>query len=108
MATVLDRFRLDGKTALVTGASSGIGRAIAEAVAAAGASVVLCARRESALDEARSVIVAAGGKAATASADVGTRASLATLRGAAAQPFGPIDTPRHAAGLNHRQAADDV
>jgi NAD(P)-dependent dehydrogenase (short-subunit alcohol dehydrogenase family) len=108
MGTVLDRFRLDGKTALVTGASSGIGRAIAEALAAAGGAVVLCARREAALDEARAAIVAAGGKAATASGDVGLRASLAMLAQAAAKPFGPIDIVVHAAGLNHRQAADDV
>ncbi len=108
METVLDRFRLDGKTALVTGASSGIGRAIAEALAAAHAKVVLCARREAALDEARAAIVAAGGEAAIAIGDVALRESLASLAEASAKPFGPIDIVVHAAGLNHRQTAADV
>ncbi len=45
MSNVLDRFRLDGRNALVTGAGSGIGQAIAEGARAGGAGVVLCGRR---------------------------------------------------------------
>ena len=108
MASVLDRFRLDGKTALVTGASSGIGRSIAEALAAAGAGVVLCARREAALDDVRAAIAATGAKAAVAAGDVGVRAALGALAEAAAKPFGPIDIIVHAAGMNRRQSAAEV
>jgi len=108
MASLLDRFCLDGKTALVTGASSGIGRAIAEALSSAGASVVLCARREAMLEQVRAAIEAAGGKATAAAGDVGVRAALARLAESAAKPFGPIDIIVHAAGMNRRQSAADV
>jgi len=108
MAGILDRFKLDGKVALVTGAGSGIGRAIAEALAQAGASVVLCARREAALEEAKAGIEKAGGAAACAPGDVSERGKLAALAQSAAQPFGAIDIVVHAAGLNHRQHVDDV
>jgi NAD(P)-dependent dehydrogenase (short-subunit alcohol dehydrogenase family) len=108
MPSVLDQFRLDGNVALVTGASSGIGRAIAEALGSAGASVVLCARREAALEEVRAAMAVTGAKAAAATGDVGMRTSLGELAEIAAKPFGPIDIVVHAAGLNHRQNADDV
>ena len=108
MGAVLDRFRLDGKSALVTGAGTGIGRALAEALASAGASVVLCARRDGPLNEARAAIEAGGGRAACVQGDVGKRESLAALAQAAAKPFGAIDIVVHAAGLNHRQHADDI
>ena len=108
MRSPLDSFRLDGKTALVTGASSGIGRVIAEALAGAGACVVLCARREAALADAKAGIESAHGAAAFVAGDVSRRAQLAKIAKAAAKPFGPIDIVVHAAGLNHRQHADDI
>lgn len=67
----LDRiFRLDGKRALITGASKGIGLGIAQALAAFGAHVTLCARDESALSEAVDTIKESGGEATYFSVDV--------------------------------------
>jgi|GEM_PF-4109719 len=59
---ILDKFSLNGKSALVTGASRGIGRAIAEALAEAGAEVVITARNINALNETLRRIAWGGGK----------------------------------------------
>lgn len=69
--------RLDGKTALVTGASSGLGRHFAGLLSARGANVLLAARRREALDEACAEITAAGGKAEAVVLDVADENSIA-------------------------------
>lgn len=107
-ANVMERFRLDGRVALVTGSGSGIGRAMAGALAAAGASVALCGRREGPLQEAKAEIERGGGKAEAVPGDVGRRNSLGDLAARAAKPFGAVDIVVHAAGLNHRQPIDDI
>ena len=72
----VDSFRLDGKTALVTGAGRGIGRAVALALAAAGAELVLVSRSRSQLDEVAREIASAGGKARALRLDVTDSAAV--------------------------------
>lgn len=96
-------FSLDGRVAMVTGASSGIGREIALALAEAGARVVLAARREAELDAVRGEIEAMGTRAATVAADLADRAQLKAAAVEAAEPFGPPDILVNAAGINIRK-----
>src|SRR4051794_14408914 len=67
---LLDRFRLDGKVAVVTGASSGLGVAFAEGPAEAGADVVICARRVERLEDTRKLVEAHGRRCLAVRADV--------------------------------------
>ncbi|MBU4531338.1 MAG: SDR family oxidoreductase [Hoeflea sp.] len=100
-----DMFNLKGRVALVTGASSGLGRAAATFLAQAGARVVGLARRADALDQ---WCAEAGGETAYVAADLASDADLETIAAQAAEPFGPPDILVNAAGLNLRQSADDV
>ena len=70
MAGVLDLFRLDGKVAVVTGASSGLGAGFAVALAEAGADVVLGARRADRLAKVSSEVVSVGRRALPVTTDV--------------------------------------
>lgn len=91
MTNPLDQFRLDGKVALITGASRGIGAAIARTYAAAGASVVLASRRQAGLDEVAAAIRGVGGQALAIAAHTGDGAAVAALVAQAVDHFGGLD-----------------
>lgn len=98
-------FALAGRVAVVTGASSGLGRRAALVLAAAGAKVVGVARRVGALE---TLVAEVGDSAAYVVADVANRAALSDTVAAISAPFGAPNIVIHAAGINTRQTADDV
>jgi short-subunit dehydrogenase len=99
---------LAGKVAVVTGASSGIGRALAEALAAEGCRVGLVARREAPMTELAARIRAAGGSAAVAVGDVGVREQVESAVAAVREQLGPIDLMIANAGVGAPTVLDPV
>ncbi len=95
-------FSLDGRIAVVTGGSSGIGRAMARALAGAGARVVLVARGAEALEETAGRLRADGADVTWVSADLGDRGSLERGAQEAAAAFGEPDILVNSAGINLR------
>ncbi|MCK9261722.1 MAG: SDR family oxidoreductase [Azoarcus sp.] len=102
------RFDLSGRVAAVTGGSSGLGRAMAQALAGAGADLVLIARRRGELEQAADAIRNAGGRAAVVVADLADPAALGSIAAQAAEPFGAPDILINAAGVNLRQPIEEV
>src|SRR5580693_8888271 len=90
---------LQGRTALVTGASQGIGRACALALAAAGARVALAARNESKLNEVAAEIATAGGSAAVFALDIASEESIKACAKAAIAHFGSVEILVNNAGI---------
>jgi NAD(P)-dependent dehydrogenase (short-subunit alcohol dehydrogenase family) len=97
--TVLDRFRLDGRVAIVTGASSGLGVPIARALAEAGADVALGARRVDRLADTAALVEKAGRRAISVATDVGRPEDCEALAAAAHEAFGRVDILVNNAGI---------
>jgi NAD(P)-dependent dehydrogenase (short-subunit alcohol dehydrogenase family) len=97
--TVLDRFSLTGKVALVTGASSGLGVAIAQCLAEAGADVVLGARRVDRLEDTRKLVEATGRRALTVQTDVADPDQCTAMVAAAVAEFGKVNVLVNNAGI---------
>ncbi len=106
----MDGFKLDGKTALVTGAAQGIGRAISLALAGAGASVVVSdiAAKLPALDEVCSEIVAAGGTASACELDVAATSRLAAAFDGVVAASGQLDILVNNAGILVRKPTLEI
>ena len=97
--SILDRFRLDGKVAVVTGASSGLGVYFAKALAEAGADVVLGARREHLLKDTGALVEEAGRKYASIKTDVTKPEDCNALIALAIEKFGRVDILVNNAGI---------
>lgn len=91
--------KLDGKIAIITGASSGIGEATARLLAEVGATVVLAARREERLQDLQQEVEANGGKALVVTTDVTDRKAVQLLADQTLSEFGTIDILVNNAGL---------
>jgi NAD(P)-dependent dehydrogenase (short-subunit alcohol dehydrogenase family) len=101
-------FSLEGQVALITGASSGIGRRMAATLSRAGAAIVCVARRRQALDALVAEIAAAGGRAAAVDCDLAREDAIEPLAAQATRDFGPPTILVNAAGINLRELPDAV
>jgi NAD(P)-dependent dehydrogenase (short-subunit alcohol dehydrogenase family) len=103
-----DLFSLDGRVAVVTGGSSGIGAEMAHALAMAGARVVLVARDKERLDLAAAGLRDAGAEVAWVGADLAVRAEVDRAAGEAAAAFGVPDILVNGAGVNLRPPLESL
>jgi NAD(P)-dependent dehydrogenase (short-subunit alcohol dehydrogenase family) len=87
----MDAFRLDGRVAVITGSSRGIGRSVAEHMARHGARVVISSRKQPACEETVAAIRAAGGEALAVPANIADKGQLEALVAAARAHWGRID-----------------
>lgn len=105
---IQSEFSMQGKVALVTGASSGFGAHFCHQLAARGAAVVACARRVDRLEALVNEIEAAGGRAMAVAMDVTDRASVEAGFDAAEQTFGTVTVVANNAGVAETKAALEI
>ena len=98
---------LEGHVAVITGASKGLGRQMAESLAGAGAAVALVARNKALLDEVAAGIRDKGGKADVVVADVSEEAAVADAAAHVSEQLGTCDILINNAGINTRKAVDE-
>ncbi|MFG1696440.1 SDR family NAD(P)-dependent oxidoreductase [Nonomuraea sp. NPDC049309] len=96
---MLERFRLDGKVAIVTGASSGLGVAFARGLAEAGADVVIAARRAERLEQTRRLVEETGRRCLAVRTDVSKPEECEALVAAAVEGMGAVDVLINNAGV---------
>lgn len=101
-------FLLQGRTAVVTGGSSGIGRGIATALARAGAATVIVARGRERIDDTVRELTDAGCRVAGVIGDLSTRAGIHNAAEAAVEPFGEPDILVNSAGINIRPQFPEI
>ena len=107
--SVLDRFRLDGRRALVTGGARGLGRVMAEALAEAGADVAVASRTLDACQAAAQEIARATGRRTAAFAvDLSRSSEITRLAGEVDRDFGPVDILVNNAGVNVRGPSHEL
>lgn len=108
--TVLNQFSLADRSFVVSGASSGIGRAMAGFIADAGATAILLARRQSELEHAAEEIRSNGGKAEVVAADLGRREHIAEIAAQCKSKASNaiVDGVINAAGVNLRQPSSEI
>ena len=101
-------FSLEGKVAVVTGGTSGIGLALSLGLADAGAGVIATARRQQQVDDTANQIEARGRKTIRMASDVGDRVSMEKLLAAALEAFGKVDILVNCAGMIKRTPTLDL
>ena len=99
---------LDGRVAVVTGASRGLGRAIAVALASAGASLALIGREKDALSASLDAVEALGAEAAVFQTDITDEEQVMTLERDVLARFGHVDILVNNAGINVRKSFDEI
>jgi len=97
--SVLDRFRLDGKVAVITGASSGLGAAFATGLAGAGADIAICARRAERLEQTKRDVEALGRRCVAVTADVSVPEDCTRVVEETVSALGKVDVLVNNAGL---------